>query len=66
MPNHDGTGPAKGCCNEGEHKENGCGCANKQQHQGEEGKCCHDGEKHRHHGLHQVQEGGCCCKTEEK
>lgn len=67
MPNHDGTGPAKGCCNKGEKKEGGCGCENKHRHQGEgNGSCCHNGEGHRHHGEHAGREGGCCHKTEEK
>lgn len=66
MPNHDGTGPAKGCCHNGEHKEGGCGCENKNRHHGEEGnQCCQNGEKHRHHGEHHNGEGGCCCKREE-
>ena len=67
MPNHDGTGPAKGCCNKGEQKEGGCGCENKHHHQGEgNGSCCQNGEGHRHHGEHAGREGGCCHKTEEK
>ncbi|MEN6635590.1 MAG: hypothetical protein ABFC56_07070 [Clostridiaceae bacterium] len=66
MPNHDGTGPAKGCCQKGEHTEGGCGCENKQQHQADKGgQCCQNGEKHRHHGEHHDGEGGCCHKQKE-
>ena len=63
MPNHDGTGPAKGCCKDGERKGNGCGCENKQQHHGEDGKCCHNGEQHRHHGEGHANGEGCCKKS---
>ena len=69
MPNHDGTGPAKGCCKNGKQKEGGCGCENKQRHHAEgNGSCCQNGkgEGHRHHGEHAGHEGGFCCKTEEK
>ena len=65
MPNHDGTGPAKGCCNKEGKKESGCGCKNQHRNHGEDGsQCCHSGEKHRHHGAH--SEHGGCCKGREK
>ena len=73
MPNHDGTGPAKGCCNKeanqeprgGANKEGGCCCENQHRNHGEdESKCCHNGEKHRHHGEHPANGG--CCKQQEK
>ncbi len=65
MPNHDGTGPLKGCCQNEAHKEEGCGCGKQHRNHGEDGRnCCHGGEKHRHHGEHHTNGG--CCKQQEK
>ena len=64
MPNHDGTGPAKGCCKDDTEKKGGCGCGGEHRHAKGEG-CCHNGEQHGHHGEHHKGEG-CCHKHEEK
>lgn len=64
MPNHDGTGPSKGCCKEEKKQEGGCGCGGQHRH-GEGEGCCHKGEQHRHHGEHGMS-AGYCRKHEEK
>ena len=66
MPNHDGTGPAKGCCNQGEQKEKGGCCENQHRNHGENGKCCNGGGQHRHHGEGHAHGEGCCKKSKEE
>ena len=63
MPNHDGTGPNRGCCKQGEQGEKH-NCCNKEQHQhrhGQEGGCCGKGKGH----GHDTQKGECCQKQQD-
>ena len=64
MPNHDGTGPNKGCCKQGETSEKHECCKNEQnQHgHGHDGGCCGKGNGHGEHGA---QKGGCCQKSKD-
>ncbi|MEA4870349.1 MAG: hypothetical protein VB062_06890 [Christensenella sp.] len=63
MPNHDGTGPYKGCNQQGEPSDTHR-CCNKEQNQhrhGNDGGCCGKGKGH---GEHSAQKDGCCQKHE--